>query len=153
LLHNPRFDTKLEEKIFTKKLGGVALEKQSGCMTALAPKLYIPYDLIDGPDGSFVLHRDEHPRVKGVKLAQNPLHNWDYNSVLSERTVKTGANTNLQLHNGVMSKITIEKNVLTAAHTKMQVSPDFSTCIPLFLKLEEPVSDALAIKLAKEPST
>jgi hypothetical protein len=130
---SPKFESKLEQDLFRKKLGGLELEKQSDCMTALASKLYIPYDLVQG-DGK---PRDGNPRAKGVKLALNPLHNWDYNSVLQMRTVKTGANTNLQLHKGEMAKITTTKNVLTAAHTKMRVSEDFSTCIPLFLSLEE----------------
>jgi hypothetical protein len=81
------------------------------------------------------MYREIGHRAKGVRPEQNPLHNWDYNNVFLEKTVKSGANTNLQLHDGKMSKITITKNVLTAAHTKMQVAPDFSTCIPLFINL------------------
>jgi hypothetical protein len=132
---NPKFESKLEEALFNKKLGGLALEKQSGCLTALAPKLYQPYDIVEG--NGFMLLKDEKPRAKGVKLELNPLHNWDYNSVLQMRTTKAGYNTNLQLHNGEMSKITVQKNVLTAAHTKMQVTDDFSTCVPLFFQLRK----------------
>jgi hypothetical protein len=102
-------------------------------MTALAPKMYTSYDLIKG-DNFEVLH-DISTRVKGVKLSQNPLANWNYNMVFQERNTMKGANINMQLHNGEMSKIITPKNVLTAAHTKMIVAKDFSTCIPLFLKL------------------
>jgi hypothetical protein len=36
-----------------------------------------------------------------------------------------------------MTNISVIKNILTATHTKYQVSGDFSTCIPLFLKVNE----------------
>jgi hypothetical protein len=147
---NPIFTDTLSKKKFDKKLLGFAVEKESDCVIALAPKVYIPYNL----DNSVV--KDGGPRVKGVKLSQNPLSAQSYIKVLDdmekicaltydedgneidviEMRKKSGplkgTNTNLQLHNGVMSKITVTKNILTAAHTKYKVTDDYSTCIPLF---------------------
>jgi hypothetical protein len=126
---NPKFSNKLEEALFRKKLGGLELEKQSGCMTALAPKMYCSYDIVDEKNKDVATH------VKGVKVYQNPLTSWNFNMVLNSRTTMEGANTNLQLHAGEMSKIKTPKNILTAAHTKMKVASDFSTCVPLFLNI------------------
>jgi hypothetical protein len=64
---NPTFPDKISQKKFDKKLLGFAIEKESDCVVALAPKVYIPFNR----DGASV--KDGGPRVKGVKLSQNPL--------------------------------------------------------------------------------
>jgi hypothetical protein len=118
---NPVFTSKLEQLQFDKKLLGLAIEKQSDSMVALAPKVYT----------CFNSEKTISTRSKGVNPKQNPTSADDYIKVLEEESVKTGANTNLQLHNALMTKIKMVKNALTCAHTKMFVLDDFSTCIPL----------------------
>jgi hypothetical protein len=120
---NPTFTNKLEQTRFDKKLGGLEIEKQCENMIALAPKMYT----------CFNSERTLATKMKGVKSKQNPLDKNDYVNTLTNRTVKTGSNTNLQLHNDQMSKINIQKNILTAVHTKYRVTEDFSTCIPLLI--------------------
>jgi hypothetical protein len=124
---NPKFNTKLEDDLFRKKLGGLELEKQSDGMIALAPKLYTAFNIDLYVMETASLH------AKGVKLSQNKLTPQDFIVVFNGKNIRRGANRNLQLHNGVMSKIHINKNVLTAVHTKYKVSSDFSSCVPLFV--------------------
>jgi hypothetical protein len=122
----PKFLTKLDQKKFKKRLGCFAVEKESDCVIALCPKVYIPFNLDKSkvPGGKAT--------AKGVNLSQNKLVESDYLRVFNEGTVMTGANTNFQLHNRQMSKVTVRKNVLTAAYTKYKVLEDFTTCVPLF---------------------
>jgi hypothetical protein len=123
----PKFETKLEEDLFRKKLGGLELEKWSDGMTALASKLYTTFNISPEKLSPVSIH------AKGVKLSQNKLTSEDFQKVYSDKTTKIGLNTNLQLHDGLMSKISVVKNVLTAVHTKYKVSDDFSCCTPLFI--------------------
>jgi hypothetical protein len=133
----PKFSTKLEQKKFKKRLGCFAIEKESDCVIALCPKVYIPFnrDKSSVPGGKAT--------AKGVNLSQNKLVESDYLKVFYEgirnvgKRVITGANTNFQLHEGIMSKVTVHKNILTAAYTKYKVLDDFSTCVPLFYGARE----------------
>jgi hypothetical protein len=142
---NPKFKSKLEKKLFDKKLGGFAIEKQDDCAIAEAPKSYntfsLPVNFHKGKDDRLTLEItngiSRHYTAKGVRKCQNPLTVKDYHDVLMSKTIKGGTNTNLQLHDGVMSKVVITKNVLTAAHTKYRVGSDFSTCFPLKTKSVE----------------
>jgi hypothetical protein len=63
--------------------------------------------------------------------------------VYAERKFLQGTNNNMQLKKVIdnhevliMTNIAVTKNVLTATHTKFRVSEDFSTCTPLFLKVD-----------------
>jgi hypothetical protein len=124
---NPQFKTDLEHMRFDKKLLGLAIEKQCESMVALAPKMYTCFN-------------GENPvsvRMKGVSRRLNHPTPADYQSILTEHTIKKGINRTLSLHNNAMCKLTIVKNMLTAAHTKMYVLPDFSSCAPLFLPIHQ----------------
>jgi hypothetical protein len=123
---NPSFETNLERKLFNKKLGGFAIEKQCDCVIALAPKMYTCFNLSDKG------WKTKGIRIKGVKMSQNKIKSKNYYEVFKQNIMQ-GSNSNLQLHNGIISKITTAKNILTAAHTKYKVTEDFSTCVPLFM--------------------
>jgi hypothetical protein len=143
---NPKFKTELEQRLFDKKLGGFAIEKQDDCAIAEAPKSYntfsLPVNFHKLNTNNLTLDITEgisrHYTAKGVRKCQNPLTVKDYHDILMKRTTKQGTNTNLQLHDGEMSKVIITKNVLTAAHTKYRVSSDFSTCFPLKTRSSAP---------------
>jgi hypothetical protein len=116
-------------------------------------------------------------KAKGVNNQQNLLRAMDYYRVLndeacqqnwlyddeaeegSSKTIIQGANSNFQMRNGIMSKITLCKNILTAAHTKYKVSPDFVTCVPLFLETKEEkqrlqlIRDRHSAKMKRESET
>jgi hypothetical protein len=142
---NPKFKTELEQRLFDKKLGGFAIEKQDDCAIAEAPKSYntfsLPVNFHKSNPNDITLNITDgisrHYTTKGVRKCQNPLTVKDYHDVLVNRTIKEGTNSNLQLHDGEMSKVIICKNVLTATHTKYRVSSDFSTCFPLRTKSME----------------
>jgi hypothetical protein len=64
--------------------------------------------------------------------------------VYTEKKTIQGTNNNMQMKKDLenkekllMTNISVTKNVLTATHTKYRISKDFSTCIPLFLPINE----------------
>jgi hypothetical protein len=119
------FTSKLEQKQFDKKLLGLEIEKQCDNMIALAPKMY------SCSNGAMSII----PKCKGYR--NNKLKFDDYNTIVVKKQSITGTNHNLQLHNNQMSMTAVGKNVLTAPYTKYCVAGDFSTCVPLFINVEE----------------
>jgi hypothetical protein len=77
---NPKFENKLHEDLFRKKLGGLELEKQSDGMTALASKLYTTYNIrppdLNEPNPATLSDVSFH--AKGVKLSQKMLVSQDF---------------------------------------------------------------------------
>jgi hypothetical protein len=127
----PTFNTKLEQQLFDKKLGGLAIEKHCDSMIALAPKMY---SCINNKADDII---PVESRVKGVRtvIKEKEIRPEHYINAIQDKAVLEGSVSNLQLIKGIMSKIELRKNFITAAHTKYQVSNDFSTCVPLFHSL------------------
>jgi hypothetical protein len=125
---NPKFNDKLQEKLFNKKLGGLEIEKHCDGIIALAPKMYTCFNLKNETLSAIALH------VKGVSkhVQKREIKPDNFVEVIENKTVKEGSMNNLQLVKGIMSKIELRKNFITAAHTKYRVSEDFTTCLPLF---------------------
>jgi hypothetical protein len=111
-------------------------------MLALAPKTY-----------SCSINSDKNkPWLNGIKTTatkckgyqvQDKLNFKDYFDLYADRRTLLGTNNNMQLKKDnederlIMTNISVTINVLTATHTKYQVTKDFSTCIPLFLKVQD----------------
>jgi hypothetical protein len=146
------FTNDIDKQLFDKKLGGLAIEKQCESIIALAPKVYSCY----------TNNKPSVNKAKGVgKTVIKELTFNEYGKVLTDKAIKSATTQNLQLArrhnstsvasteesivhhtetrnlgmgcNGTMTKILITKNALTASHTKYKISPDFSTCLPLFI--------------------
>jgi hypothetical protein len=118
------FNTKLEKMQFDKKLGGLAIEKQSKNMIALASKLYTIWD-----------DTKETGKAKGVS---EHFKHTQYQEVLEKRKIIDGTNRTLRMNEGEMSHIATNKRALTAIYLKYKVSNDGLFCSPLFL----PITDA-----------
>jgi hypothetical protein len=128
------FTNDIDKQLFDKKLGGLAIEKQCESMIALAPKVYSCY----------TNNKPAVNKAKGVgKTVIKELTFNEYSNVLIDKAIKSGTTQNLQLmhHSSssqhppqhAMTKMLLTQNALTASHTKYKVSPDFSTCLPLFI--------------------
>ena len=132
--------TPLEKIRQEKKLLGLSIEKEGDNCIALASKCYTVWDnpkdetyLCDNPkDETYLCDNHEGNtkalKVKGIKKEQSNITYQDYIDVLTNNSVKTSTNVNLQLQDGVMSKISVYKNALTCAHTKMRVFKNQSCC-------------------------
>ena len=130
-----------------KKLLGLSIEREADNCIALAPKCYTLWDSpkekpykwdspsarpssMDTPmDNNDSKQNVKAMKVKGIKKNQTDITYEDYLEVLTNNTVKSGKNMNLQIQDGVMSKISVYKNALTCAHTKMRVLRNQS-CVP-----------------------
>jgi hypothetical protein len=119
---NKQFDTPLEKMRFDKRFGGLAIEKESKNMIALASKMYCIWD-----------DTKETGKAKGV--SQKFSHQC-YLDVLEQGKIINATNHTLRMNNGEMSHIFVNKHALTAIYTKMKVSSDGSFCSPLFLNGE-----------------
>jgi hypothetical protein len=115
--------TKLEKMQFDKKLGGLAIEKESKNMIALASKMYVIWN-----------DTKETGKAKGV--SENFKHT-QYQEVLEKRKIINGTNRTLRMNEGEMRHIAVNKRALTAIYLKYKVSNDGSFCSPLFLDLNE----------------
>ena len=102
---NPAINTIEDEK----KILGCAIERIGDNMVALAPKCFTIWN-------------------NTGEIKKNHIVYQDYQSIISNNSVKVGKNINLQIHNNKMSKLTINKNALTAQHTKMIVLENQSCC-------------------------
>ena len=113
-----------------KKLLGLSIEREADNCIALAPKCYTLWDNNDSTSMSGQNKQNvKAMKVKGIKKNQTDITYEDYLEVLTNNTVKSGKNMNLQIQDGVMSKISVYKNALTCAHTKMRVLKNQS-CVP-----------------------
>jgi hypothetical protein len=119
---NKQFDSPLEKMRFEKRFGGLAIEKESKNMIALASKMYCIWD-----------DTKETGKAKGV--SQKFSHQC-YLDVLETGKIINGVNRTLRMNNGEMSHISVNKHALTAIYNKMKVSSDGSFCCPLFLNVE-----------------
>jgi hypothetical protein len=117
------FNTKLEEMQFDKKLGGLAIEKESKNMIALASKMYVIWN-----------DQKETGKAKGVS---EHFKHTQYQEVLEKRKIINGTNRTLRLNEGEMSHIAVNKRALTAIYLKYRVSSDGSFCSPLFVNFSE----------------
>jgi hypothetical protein len=117
------FDNPLDKMCFDKRFGGLAIEKQSKNMVALASKLYVIWD-----------DEKEINKAKGVS---QKFKRDQYLEVLEQGKIVQGANRTLTMKDGSMSHIHTTKTALTAIYTKMRVLQDGSFCSPLFLDVED----------------
>jgi hypothetical protein len=117
-----QFDTPLEKMKYEKRFGGLAIEKQSKNMVALASKLYTIWD-------------DEKETSKAKGCHQRFNHET-YLDVLENGKIVNGTNHSLRMKDGQMSHVSTYKRAITAIYTKMKVSSDGSACVPLFLDVE-----------------
>jgi hypothetical protein len=109
---NRTFNTKLEKMEFDKRLGGLAVEKQSKNMIALASKLYTIWD-----------DTKETGKAKGVS---EHFKHTQYQEVLEQRKIINGTNRTLRMNEGEMSHIATNKRALAAIYLKYKVSDDGS---------------------------
>jgi hypothetical protein len=108
--------------IFDKRFGGLAIEKQSRNMVALASKLYCIWD-----------NEKETGKAKGCHQKFNHQTHLD---VFEQGPIVNGTNHCLRMNDGQMSHVSTYKRAITAISTKMKVSSDGSACVPLFLDVE-----------------
>jgi hypothetical protein len=113
----------LEKMQFDKKLGGLAIEKESKNMIALASKMYVIWN-----------DTKETGKAKGVS---EHFKHTQYQEVLEKRKIINGTNRTLRMNEGEMSHIAVNKRALTAIYLKYRVSNDGSACFPLFLPVED----------------
>jgi hypothetical protein len=119
---NKQFETPLEKMRFEKIFGGLAIEKESKTMIALASKLYVCWD-----------DNNETSKAKGC---HQMFSHQCYLDVLENGTIINGESRTLRMNNGQMSHVSVNKHALTCIYTKMKVSSDGSFCSPLFLNVE-----------------
>jgi hypothetical protein len=94
----------------TKKLLGLAIEKQGENMCALGPKCYTQWN-----------NDNSKPKlkVKGVKLGQNKhITSESYVEILYNGGIESGYNTTLQMKNGNMARLTMNKIAITSKNNK-----------------------------------
>jgi hypothetical protein len=108
--------------MYEKRFGGLAIEKQSKIMVALASKLYCIWD-------------DEKQTSKAKGCHQRFNHET-YLDVLENGKIVNGTNHSLRMKDGQMSHVSTYKRAITAIYTKMKVSSDGSFCSPLFIDVD-----------------
>jgi hypothetical protein len=128
----------LEKMQFDKKLGGLAIEKESKNMIALASKMYVIWN-----------DQKETGKAKGVS---EHFKHTQYQEVLEKRKIINGTNRTLRMNEGEMSHIAVNKRALTAIYLKYKVSSDDSFCSPLFLNLSEASNEKTSQGDSNSPS-
>jgi hypothetical protein len=108
--------------MYDKRFGGLAIEKQSKNMIALASKLYCIWD-----------DSKETSKAKGC---HQKFDHRTYLDVLEHGKVINGTNHSLKMNQGVMSHVSTYKRAITCIYTKYKVSSNGSFCSPLFLDVE-----------------
>jgi hypothetical protein len=120
---NKHFETELEKMEFDKRLGGLAVEKESRNMICLSSKLYCIWD-----------DKKETGKAKGVS---EHFKHTQYLEVLDNKKIINGSNHTLRVNEGQMSHIHTNKRALTSIYVKYRVSSDGSFCSPLFLDVKD----------------
>jgi hypothetical protein len=119
---NKQFDTQLEKMMFDKRFGGLAIEKESKNIVALASKLYCIWD--------------EDKETSKAKGCHQRFTHQAYLDVLEQGLVVNGTNHTLRMKDGQMSHVSTYKRAISCIYTKMKVSSDGSFCSPLFLDVD-----------------
>jgi hypothetical protein len=117
-----QFETPLDKMRFDKRFGGLAIEKESRNMIALASKLYVIWD--------------DNKETSKAKGCHQKFGHEQYLEVLEQGKIINGVNHTLRMNQGEMSHIFVNKHALTAIYSKYKVSSDGSFCSPLFLNVE-----------------
>jgi hypothetical protein len=117
-----QFDSPLDKMRFDKRFGGLAIEKQSKNLVALASKLYVIWD--------------DNKETSKAKGCHQKFGHEQYLEVLEQGKIINGVNHTLRMTNSQMSHVYVNKHALTAIYSKMKVSSDGSFCSPLFLNVE-----------------
>jgi hypothetical protein len=118
-----QFETPLDKMRFDKRFGGLAIEKESKNLVALASKLYVCWD--------------DNKETSKAKGCHQKFSHEQYLEVLKQGKIINGVNHTLRMTNSQMSHVYVNKHALTCIYTKYKVSSDGSACVPLFLNVEE----------------
>jgi hypothetical protein len=120
---NESLDNPLDTMRFDKRFGGLAIDKESKNMVALASKMYCIWD-----------DSKETGKAKGVS---QKFRREQYLEVLEQGKIVEGVNRNLTMKDSVMLPIHTTKTALTAIYCKFRVLKDGSACVPFFLDVED----------------
>jgi hypothetical protein len=119
---NKQFETRLDKMRFDKRFGGLAIEKESKNLVALASKLYVCWD--------------DNKETSKAKGCHQKFSHEQYLEVLEQGKIINRVNHTLRMTNSQMSHVYVNKHALTCIYTKYRVSSDGSACVPLFLDVE-----------------